>query len=615
MRYITNQSELPEILPQLMRKTYWGVDCETTGLDYFNDKVTLLQIGDMEEQFVIDTRSVNIEPLRPFLEDPDIRKVGHNLKFDYKMIKSNTSLTLEGIRDTYIADKIISNGKKQQGFGLADVLHANMDIAMDKTLQKSFIGHQGEFSQAQLDYAAKDVQYLPDLLLKHQLLKMRQEGLENTFSLESDCVACFGDMELHGLLLDKEKWMGVAASNYKKAQQLIEKMDEYASPYWSTDVFGKVEINYGSPDQVVKLLNAMGARVKERDKFTGETVFLPITSSKDDVLKKIDNCPLVPLLQDYRSFMVLYGTFGKSFVDAINPKTGRIHPDFAQIGTETGRPASGDSPVNMLNIPREKAMRNSFIAPPDYLIETDDYSGCELRILAHLSQDPKLCGALRRGEDLHCYVASTLYGVPVTKTENAHLRTPAKSLNFGIAYGMSYARLYNELNAAGFPISFEEAKKLYDKYCKEFEVAVKFLRKSGEDAKNQLYLSNINGRRRNWLLPDCRDLSKFPRGYKDPKYQGIISGIGREGGNFLIQSVNADITKYAMVCMRDYIRKNKIRSSLMLQVYDEVVTCTHKNDSPEWRERKRQIMIDAAAAFIDSVPIEVDGHVLPYWTK
>ena len=180
---------------------------------------------------------------------------------------------------------------------------------------------------------------------------------------------------------------------------------------------------------------------------------------------------------------------------------------------------------------------------------------------------------------------------------------------------MSYARLYNELNAAGFPITFEEAKTLYDKYCREFEVAVRFLRQNGENAKTNKFLANINGRRRNWLIPDCRDLSKFPRGYRDPKYQGIISGIGREGGNFLIQSVNADITKYAMICMRDYIKKNNIRSSLMLQVYDEIVTCTHKDDSAAWSEKKREIMIEAAAKFISSVPIEVDGHVLPYWTK
>jgi DNA polymerase I-like protein with 3'-5' exonuclease and polymerase domains len=175
--------------------------------------------------------------------------------------------------------------------------------------------------------------------------------------------------------------------------------------------------------------------------------------------------------------------------------------------------------------------------------------------------------------------------------------------------------LYNELNGAKFYITFEEAKSLYDKYCQEFKVAVDFLRSNGKLAVKQGYLANANGRRRNWIVPESRDLNKFPKGYMDPKYQGILSSIGREGGNFLIQSVNADITKTAMINMRKHIIKNKVRSNIMLQVYDEVVTCTHKDDSEEWKEKKREIMIESAKIWIDSVPIEVDGHVLPYWTK
>jgi len=616
MKYITEQSELPSILPTLMSKQYWGVDCETTGLDCNSDKVTLLQIGDMQDQFVIDTRRVNPEPLREFLESENIDKVGHNLKFDYKMLKTNFGICIDSLKDTYLGDKIISMGMKQQGFGLADNLDNYLKVKVDKALQKSFIGHRGDFSQEQLEYAANDVKYLPSLLIDGQLPRLLELGLEHTFNLESNCVPCFGDMEVYGLLLDKEKWMGIAKENLRKANELIPQMDDYARPYWAVNMFDQVEINYGSPKQVVELLQKMGALVKERDRTTGKDVFLKVESSEDKVLRKIDGCAIIPFLQDYRSYMVLVGTFGQSFVDGIHPKTGRIHPEFHQIGTETGRPAtSSDSPVNMLNIPREKAMRNSFIAPPDYLIETDDYSGCELRILAHLSKDPQLCGALRRGEDLHCYVASKLYGKPVSKTENAHLRTPAKSLNFGIAYGMSYARLYNELNGAKFYITFEEAKGLYDKYCQEFKVAVDFLRNNGKLAVKQGYLANANGRRRNWIIPESRDLNKFPKGYMDPKYQGILSSIGREGGNFLIQSVNADITKTAMINMRKHTIKNKIRSNIMLQVYDEVVTCTHKDDAEEWREKKREIMIESARIWIDSVPIEVDGHVLPYWTK
>lgn len=184
-----------------------------------------------------------------------------------------------------------------------------------------------------------------------------------------------------------------------------------------------------------------------------------------------------------------------------------------------------------------------------------------------------------------------------------------------IAYGMGPNKLFVDLNAAGFPISFEDARKLYDAYCDEFNLAVGFLRNTGKAASQNGFVVNLNKRRRNWLLPDANNRDVFPLGWKDPKYRGVLSKIQREGGNAVIQSVNADITKYAMTLIRRYIKKNKIRSNLMLQVYDEIVTCTHKDDSPDFVEVKRKLMLDAAYRWITSVPIEVEGEVLPYWTK
>ena len=184
-----------------------------------------------------------------------------------------------------------------------------------------------------------------------------------------------------------------------------------------------------------------------------------------------------------------------------------------------------------------------------------------------------------------------------------------------IVYGMGPNKLFVDLNAAGFPISFEDCKNLYNAYCDEFNLAVGFLRSTGKLASQQGFVVNLNKRRRNWLLPDQNNRDVFPLGWKDPKYRGVIASIQREGGNAVIQSVNADITKYAMTTIRRYIKKNKVRSNLMLQVYDEIVTCTHKDDSPEFVEVKRKLMLDAAYRWITSVPIEVEGEVLPYWTK
>jgi DNA polymerase I-like protein with 3'-5' exonuclease and polymerase domains len=193
-----------------------------------------------------------------------------------------------------------------------------------------------------------------------------------------------------------------------------------------------------------------------------------------------------------------------------------------------------------------------------------------------------------------------------------------------IAYGMSAFKLYDKLNGDGFPIEFEVAKELYEKYCKEFKTGVDYLRSSGREALKQGWIANANGRRRNWIVPTPDDfiinkegdkISKYPMGRFDPKYKGRISGIQREGGNFLIQSASADVTKLSMIHIRNLIKKRRFRSNLILQVYDELVTSTHKNDSEEFHYEKVNIMKEAASTWVYSVPIEVDGHVLPYWTK
>jgi DNA polymerase-1 len=445
IHYITTQQGLEEkkVLPTIMAYHSWGFDTETSGLDPYNDRVTLVQIGNEKDQFVIDSRKVNIEPLRPFFESDEHYKFGHNLKFDYRMMKGTFGIEVERCRDTWIAEKLICNGLKFSGFGLADVLENYLEIKMDdkKELQKSFINHVGDYSEEQIKYAARDVEHM--LPLKKKMVeKLREEELEKTFFLECEAIPAFGDMEMFGLLLNQDEWLKIANENLAKAKELIPQMNFFAEQAPSEkfkaqylDMFGEAHINYGSPKQVVELINALGIKLKEKDEETGKIIEMPILASDDKTLKKIKGYPFIDMLKKYRGYMVRYGTFGQPFLDAVHKKTNRIHMDLAQIGTETGRIAAGHSPVNMLNIPRDKRMRNCFYAPEDYVIETDDYSGCELRIWAHISKDPSLCKALNDGIDLHCYVASKLYGKNVTKTENKHLRTPAKTLNFGRPVG------------------------------------------------------------------------------------------------------------------------------------------------------------------------------------
>ena len=614
--YITEQSELEKIIPVVMAGQAWGVDCETTGLDPHSNEVTLLQIGDTTRQYIIDTRKVNPEPLRPFF-DSEIKKIGHNLKFDYKMLKANHSLEIETCRDTMLAEKIIHNGRKMRGFGLDDCLNAYLRVEVDKTLQKSFIGHRGDFSDDQLGYAARDVMYLKPLCAL-QCKELKADGLGVTWGLECMFLPCLGDMELYGLKLDEEMWRDNIKRHTEEAEKLRREMDPIASQFFSEDMFGNVDVNYDSSTQMLKMLRGLGVKIEQYNKVTKQTEKILVPNTDAQTLKKAEGYPIIKTLQAYRGHVKKITTYGQTFIDAIHPKTGRIHPIFHQLGTETGRLASAkDSPVNMLNIPRDKEYRHAFVAQdPDWLVETDDYSGCELRILAELSGDPGLVEPLLAGEDLHCSVATKLYGVEVTKTnENKHYRTPAKNLNFGIAYGMGPTRLYWEVKDQGFEITPKESRQLFKRYEEEYHIAVKFLRDAGVKGLREGYLTNFNGRRRYWLKPNPENHDVFPMGAKDQKYIGVLEKIKREGGNFLVQSGNVEITKLSMVKLRDHIKKNNVRSHFINQVYDEVVTTTHKDDSEQFVIDKRRIMQEAGEQWIKKVPIDVEGDVLKCWTK
>ena len=616
-KYICQQSEVDRLLPTLMEKDTWAMDTETTGLNPNKDKVLLLQIGTEEIQYVLDTRKVHVEPLRPFFESKSHRKIMHNGKFDYKMIKGNFGIDTEIVRDTYLAEKIINNGRKFGGFGLDDLVKAHLGITLPKDVRSTF-GQgkvpEGDFTTDQIEYAAADVKHLIPLLTK-QVSFLKNDGVADIWILECNVLPCFADMEFYGMYLEKEGWTKLINLHTEEAAKAEKELNEIAANVVQRDLFGEVHVNWASPDQVVAVLRNLKVKVKVWDRLRKEFVEMLINKSDDKTLKRAKDLPVIKLLKKYRSHNIRVTTFGQSYLDAVCPVTGRLHPDIEQLGTETGRPAnrSKKGSVNLLNIPRDKAYRNCFKGEEYEVVETDDYSGCELRIWAELSGDPHLSEAFRKGIDVHCYVASMLFGEDVQKGNP--LRTPAKTLNFGIAYAMSAMSLYEKLNAEGYPIELGPAKRLYYDYCEKFDTGIRYLRGKGREGAERGYLCNQSGRRRYWIKPNAEDLIKYPNGETDDAYLGRLAGIEREGGNFPIQSVNADMTKTAMIMIRDYIKKNGIRSKFMNQVYDEIVTRTHKDDSPAFHEAKKKIMIEAAQMFLKKIPMEVDGHVGSCWTK
>jgi len=431
--YISEQSRVNSLLPILMQKNVWSLDTETTGLDPHKDKVVLLQIGSPQVQYILDTRKVQIEPLRPFFESEKIRKIGHNLKFDYKMIRGSFGIETEQLRDTYYAEKLLTMGVKFSGFSLAQVLEDRLEVKLSKEERSSFgdgFSYNQDFTREQLEYAARDVIYLQPLALKMSEA-MKTAGLMDTWLLECEALPCFADMEFAGMCFDTKAWQKLVDDNRSASLQLEEELNKIAENVMQRDLFGEVNVNWGSPDQVVEVLSLMGVKIRRWDRDLKREIEEIITSSNDKTLKKVKDYKIVQLLKKYRGHAIRVNMFGDSYLNAVSKDTGRLHPEVAQIGTATGRPANyaKKNSVNFLNIPREKAYRHCFMGEENEVVETDDYSGCELRIWAELSKDPGLTEAFQKGVDVHCYVATKLFGKEVTKKDKE--RTPAKTLNFG----------------------------------------------------------------------------------------------------------------------------------------------------------------------------------------
>ena len=614
-RYITKWSEAAEFAESIKNKKYFAIDTETTGLDHVRDKVTLVSITDCDRNTaVIDTRNPDIfEPFRDPLEDERIPKVGFNLNFDYRMIKGTFGITMEALIDLYLAELCLTQGLQKGGRDLESVTLKYLKKERDKSLQTSFINHTGEFSEAQLDYAAQDTIDLIDLGIAVTAEIRKHGNLQNVWTLENKCLPAWADISYYGQRLDVDAWRKIMADNEIAMSKYKKELDNWFRPVLDEDVWGNPDINYGSPDQVVHALQRLGIKVD------GE--YIEDTNKKTQ--KKLLNVPVMQCLNNFRVYETALKTFGQPFIDKIHPDTGMIHPKLNQYGTESGRPTCNQP--NVLNIPREKRYREAFIGGPNRMISTVDYSAAELRILADLSGDKLMVDGFNSGIDFHCFVASMIFNCEVTKkNENSHLRQPTKAINFGIAYGMAPFTLFERINGEGYKITMEETEDMYEKYCSKFSTALTWLRTQGDKATKDFKLQTKTGRLRYWREPEWPKIfaaceEEFGKGYDKrlayKKYNAQIAAIAREAGNMPIQSMNADMTKLSMYKLRKEFKDRKLDAYICGSIYDELVVNTHESCAKEVHELQKQVMVDCANLYLTRVKMEVEGHLATCWTK
>jgi len=614
VNFLRTTEEVEAIVPNLEKKKILGVDTETTGLDPFVDKVLLLQIGDLEDQYVIDTQSAKIEPLRPILEGIKIPKVLHNANFDYKFIRSNFGICMENMIDTMLIEMVIRNGVKRSGFGLKHLMKDYFEQEISKEEQTSFIGHKGDFTEKQLEYARNDVIY-PLRILEQQIPIAIKEELEFTIKLECQAVAAFADMEYNGILLDTARWKKLIREADKGKSAAKKKLDKIFQRFAPGDLFGFVSINYDSDQQ---LRDALRRLLKSERNFSEKQLEERLPDTSRETIVAIDH-PVKDLILEYRTHQKVVSTYGRGFLKHVHKKTGRIHPNFRQLGAESGR-VSCTRP-NLQNIKAGSDFRNSFIAGKGRKMITADYSGCELRIIAECSQDPVFLRTFNDGGDLHSIVASTMFKKEVTKDKNKHLRKAAKGINFGLAYGMGAQGLSVIIgnDSKSDEENLREAEKMLDQYFKSYPTIKDFLDGSAEEGVKMGYSRTMGGRKRYYSLPPVpkRDEHEsddtFFEARKNRRRQ--LGAIQRKAKNTPIQGTSADMTKLAMVWIREEIKNQNLDAKLINTVHDEIVVECGEEIAEKTCEMVKEMMTKSGEVFIKSIPADVDASIEDHWTK
>src|SRR5215204_6207673 len=351
---------------ELSGEKFLGFDTETTELDPYRGDIRLVQFSSGKQTYVIDLKSFgsngslrsnpDLEPLRNLLADPSAIKIAHNAKFDAKWVRHHLGAELNGIFDTFLASQLIAAGDSERRHSLADVAQFFTGTELDKTEQVS--DWSAELSQSQIEYAARDAAIM--IPLREQMEeRLKNDDLRRVAELEFECVVPIAEMELNGFYLDEECWreqLGrVKVAQEKAADEL---QDMLSAGVAQATLFGRAEINLDSQQQVTDALLNLGVPV-------------PNTTRAWQLQPLAEKYPVVAKLLEYRGVAKSLSSFGENILEFIEPKTGRIHADFRQIGAPTGRFSS--SKPNIQQIPHEEAYRRCFRAPDGKKLVTADY--------------------------------------------------------------------------------------------------------------------------------------------------------------------------------------------------------------------------------------------------
>ena len=587
-------------------KAVLGVDTETEGFDFTCKKLIMFQIGDKERQYVIDTRDVDITPLRHILESDKIVKVLHNAKFDYKFIKKWAGISLEEIYDTFLVERVLHCGKQDHGYSLARCTERYLNQVLDKETRNKFIGLKGQpYTVDQITYGANDVVYLLDIREK-QLALLRNFELEQVARLENKVVKVFSEIEYEGLNIDEDKWTAMAEQNVKLAYEQELKLDDmvlahpllqhYRVPvqvdmFAAMDEVRKTHIKWSSPLQILELFQNL---VPDLEDVNGKKL--------NKYRYKI---PLIDEYIKYKERTKLANAYGTKFFNYVNCD-GKVHTNFSQI-LDTGRVSS--SKPNMQQIPSDNTFRNCFTAQEGWVFVSSDYSSQELNVIAYGSQDPVWLEALEKGLDLHGVCADLVFEDKWRSADadaKKKLRTQIKAINFGLAYGMGPFKLADTLQ-----ISKAEAEDLIEKYFTEFPNIRDFLTKLGTFGTRNGYITTFAPfKRRRWFD------TWFPKIWDDRSKMQEFGSIERASKNTPIQGSSADMTKLALIYIHREIQESWSNNvKIVMTVHDQIDTICKQEVAEAWAVKMTELMEKAAKIIIPNGLLKADTNISETWEK
>lgn len=588
---IDNKQEAVVLYDFLRTKKNLSLDTETTSTNAIEAELVGLSFAVTENEAYYVAIPANrqealeyIDIFKPLYEDPEILKIGQNIKYDY-MVLRNYGVDLQGrMFDTMLAHYVIQSELQHNMDYMAETLLNYQTVHIEE-----LIGPKGKNQKNMRDlspqkvyeYAAEDADIT--LRLKNVLEpRLKEVGAERLFwDIEMPLVKVLADMELNGVRLDTQQ--------LKLTQQTFtERMNAYERHAY--EEAGET-FNIASPKQVGDILfGKMQLLEKPKRTKTGQYV------TSEEVLQQLrGKAPIVDDILNYRGMKKLLGTYVEALPKLINKRTGHIHTSFNQAITATGRLSSSDP--NLQNIPVRdddgKEIRKCFIPDEGCRWFSADYSQIELRIMAHLSADENMTEAFREGFDIHRATAAKIWKESMDQVSDSQ-RKKAKQANFGIIYGITAFGLSQRMD-----IPTGEARKLIDDYFETFPKVHQYMEDAKRMAREKGYAETLYGRRR--YLPDINSHNGTVRGFAE-----------RNAINAPIQGTEADIIKLAMIRIWKRFKDEGIRSKMTLQVHDELNFSVYPNEA---EKVERIVLEEMQGAAKLNVPLTADAGWGDNWLE